>query len=63
MGFPADVGRPDDLPEHAGSRGEASRRSRPCRAGLVHTPGLAAWLAKHGKALAPLVIWLHRNVG
>jgi uncharacterized protein (TIGR02453 family) len=32
-------------------------------AGLLHEPGLAAWLAKHGKALAPLVIWLHRHVG
>jgi uncharacterized protein (TIGR02453 family) len=32
-------------------------------AGLLHKPGLVDWLAKHGKALAPLVIWLHRNVG
>lgn len=23
--------------------------------GLLHEPGLAAWLARHGKALAPLV--------
>jgi hypothetical protein len=32
-------------------------------AGLLHKPALVAWLAKHGKALAPLVIWLHRNIG
>jgi eukaryotic-like serine/threonine-protein kinase len=32
-------------------------------AGLLHKPGLADWLAKHGKAMAPLVIWLHRHVG
>jgi len=32
-------------------------------AGLLHKPGLADWLVKHGKAMAPLVIWLHRNVG
>ena len=32
-------------------------------AGLLHKPGLADWLVKHGKAMAPLVIWLHRSVG
>ncbi len=32
-------------------------------AGLLHKPGLADWLIKHGKATAPLVIWLHRHVG
>jgi len=32
-------------------------------AGLLHKPGLAEWLARHGKAMAPLVIWLHRHVG
>ena len=32
-------------------------------AGLLHKPGLADWLAKHGKTMAPLVIWLHRHVG
>ena len=32
-------------------------------AGLLHKPGLADWLVKHAKAMAPLVIWLHRNVG
>jgi uncharacterized protein (TIGR02453 family) len=32
-------------------------------AGLLHKPGLADWLAKHGKAMASLVIWLHRHVG
>ncbi len=31
--------------------------------GLFHKPELADWLVKHGKAMAPLVIWLHRNVG
>jgi len=31
--------------------------------GLLHKPGLADWLVKHGKAMAPLVIWLHRHVG
>jgi uncharacterized protein (TIGR02453 family) len=30
--------------------------------GLIHKPGFAAWLVKHGKAMAPLVIWLHRHV-
>jgi uncharacterized protein (TIGR02453 family) len=32
-------------------------------AGLLHKPGLADWMVKHAKATAPLVIWLHRNVG
>jgi uncharacterized protein (TIGR02453 family) len=32
-------------------------------AGLLHKPDLADWLVKHGKAMAPLVIWLHRHVG
>lgn len=32
-------------------------------AGLLHKPALVTWLVKHGKALAPLVIWLHRNIG
>jgi hypothetical protein len=32
-------------------------------AGLLCKPGLADWLVKHGAAMAPLVIWLHRNVG
>jgi uncharacterized protein (TIGR02453 family) len=32
-------------------------------AGLFHKAELADWLVKHGKAMAPLVIWLHRNVG
>lgn len=31
--------------------------------GLLHKPELATWLAKHGKALAPLVRWLHARVG
>ncbi len=31
--------------------------------GLFHKPGLVPWLVKHGKAVAPLVLWLHRNVG
>jgi uncharacterized protein (TIGR02453 family) len=31
--------------------------------GLLHKPGLRDWLVKHGKAMAPLVIWLHRHVG
>ena len=30
--------------------------------GLIHKPGFAPWLVKHGKAMAPLVIWLHRHV-
>ncbi len=30
--------------------------------GLIHKPGFAGWLVKHGKAMAPLVIWLHRHV-
>jgi uncharacterized protein (TIGR02453 family) len=32
-------------------------------AGLIHQPGLADWLFRHAKATAPLVIWLHSNVG
>lgn len=32
-------------------------------AGLPCKPGFADWLVKHGTAMAPLVIWLHRNVG
>jgi uncharacterized protein (TIGR02453 family) len=32
-------------------------------AGLLHKPGLADWLFRHAKATAPLVIWLHRNIG
>jgi uncharacterized protein (TIGR02453 family) len=31
--------------------------------GLLLRPGLADWLVEHGKALAPLVTWLHRHVG
>jgi uncharacterized protein (TIGR02453 family) len=30
--------------------------------GLLHKPGLADWLVDHGKAMAPLVSWLYRNV-
>jgi uncharacterized protein (TIGR02453 family) len=32
-------------------------------AGLLHKPGLADWLFRHAKTTAPLVIWLHRNIG
>ena len=32
-------------------------------AGLIGKPGFADWLIKHAKAMAPLVIWLHRHVG
>lgn len=32
-------------------------------AGLLHSPAWADWLLRHAKAVAPLVIWLHRNVG
>ncbi len=32
-------------------------------AGLIGKPGFAGWLVKHGKAMAPLVTWLHRHVG
>jgi uncharacterized protein (TIGR02453 family) len=32
-------------------------------AGLLHEPGLADWLFRHARATAPLVIWLHRNIG
>jgi uncharacterized protein (TIGR02453 family) len=31
--------------------------------GMLHQPALADWLVAHGTALAPLVTWLHRNVG
>jgi uncharacterized protein (TIGR02453 family) len=31
--------------------------------GLIGKPGLAGWLVKHGKAMVPLVRWLHRHVG
>jgi uncharacterized protein (TIGR02453 family) len=30
--------------------------------GLIHKPGFADWLVEHGKALAPMVRWLHVNV-
>ncbi len=30
--------------------------------GLIHKPGLADWLVEHGKATAPLVLWLYQNV-
>ena len=32
-------------------------------AGLLHKPALAGWVLQHAKAVAPLVIWLHRNIG
>lgn len=31
--------------------------------GLLHKAALADWLVDHGRRLAPLVLWLHRNVG
>jgi uncharacterized protein (TIGR02453 family) len=31
--------------------------------GLIHDAGFADWLVKHARATAPLVIWLHRNIG
>ncbi len=31
--------------------------------GLLHDAKLTGWLVKHGKTAAPLVLWLHRNVG
>jgi uncharacterized protein (TIGR02453 family) len=31
--------------------------------GLIGKPGFAGWLVKHGRAMAPLVTWLHRHVG
>ena len=31
--------------------------------GMLHQAALADWLVEHGKALAPLVTWLHKNVG
>jgi uncharacterized protein (TIGR02453 family) len=34
----------------------------PPRRGLLHEPGLADWLVKHGKAIAPMIRWLHENV-
>jgi len=30
--------------------------------GLLHKPGLADWLVEHGKAMAPLVSWLHTKI-
>ena len=30
--------------------------------GLIHEPGLAAWLAERATEVAPLVSWLARNV-
>ncbi len=35
----------------------------PIPRGLLHKPGLAAWLIQHGVALAPLVRWLHVKIG
>ena len=32
-------------------------------AGLIGKPAFAGWLVKHGKAMVPLVRWLHRHVG
>lgn len=31
--------------------------------GMLHQPKLATWLGDHGVAMAPLVRWLHDNVG
>jgi uncharacterized protein (TIGR02453 family) len=31
--------------------------------GLLHKPALADWLVEHGRATAPMVTWLYRNVG
>lgn len=31
--------------------------------GLIHKPAFADWLFQHAKASAPIVTWLHRNVG
>jgi len=31
--------------------------------GILHKPALADWLVGHGKALAPLVTWLHAKLG
>jgi uncharacterized protein (TIGR02453 family) len=44
------------------------KRGLSCRfpeipAGLLHKPALAEWLFQHARATAPLVIWLHRNIG
>jgi uncharacterized protein (TIGR02453 family) len=30
--------------------------------GMLHEPRLVDWLVKHGKAMAPLVSWLHKHV-
>jgi uncharacterized protein (TIGR02453 family) len=30
--------------------------------GMLHKAGLADWLVQHGKAVAPLVTWIERNV-
>jgi uncharacterized protein (TIGR02453 family) len=30
--------------------------------GLIHKPDFADWLITHGKATAPLVTWIHKNV-
>jgi len=57
-GFPADHPRADLLKVRGLTGGFPE-----IPAGLLHKPGLADWLVKHGKAMAPLVIWLHRNVG
>jgi uncharacterized protein (TIGR02453 family) len=32
-------------------------------AGLLHEPAWADWLFRHARATAPLVIWLHRQLG
>lgn len=31
--------------------------------GILHQATLAGWIVEHGKALAPLVKWLHQHVG
>src|SRR5258705_11096180 len=31
--------------------------------GMLHKPELVGWLADHGKAMAPIVTWLHQNIG
>jgi uncharacterized protein DUF2461 len=56
-GFPADHPRAELL-KMKGLTGGCSEIPR----GLIHKPGFAGWLVKHGKAMAPLVIWLHRHV-
>lgn len=57
-GFPADHPRAELLKCKGltGGPGEIP-------AGLIGKPGFADWLVQHAKALAPLVIWLHRHVG